>query len=422
MTDILEFMGERQDWISERYHLVRERMEELIHDDKELFRREFLSELALFLVDCMRVYDLGEAQIMESLPEEKRHEILNQLTWRAEKLRGRTEAENKSLNWSGLFQVFVELYMPCAAYCMRREQLLLTIHAELFVQVYQIFQIWSAGEETEEQAYAAMKEAVYYHLRDYCDVMLAYNQRDLCRLIIMEQGAEGGGAAGSHLEALTGGIISERIRRYREQLLSMNQEEYLSAVKNSISCDCIYRRLIKADTGGLSVYDIHADTSELPVYDIYTGGGYVTLILVIGGLESYAFSVGQHLMDCGRSVRYAGFRDTVWNRMILDCGESEASLFFDRGFCDRIYSEEKNALERSKEILMRLEAVIIPGWSEYEKNPMQSDRKITEKSPIQSDRTVSDKNLKRYRKYVSEVRELHETFAFSIDGKFYAEV
>lgn len=419
MTDILEFMGERQDWISERYQLVRERMEELIYeDDKELFQREFLSELALFLVDCMRVYDLGTAQILEELPEETRRDILHQLQRRAERLRSLAEAEDNPI-WAGLLQVIYELYMPCAAYSTGREQLLLTIHGELFVQLDQAFRMYETGEETEKQTYRAMKEAVYYHLRDYCDIMLAYDLRKLLEKSEIE----------SEAVWVSGGLMAERIRGYGERLLAMTEEEYRAAVQDSIRCDCLYQREKETDAGK----------------DRYPGEGD-TVILVISGLEAFAYAVGQTLKNQGRRVRYAVFWDTVWNHLMLGCGEQEAGLFFDRDFQDRIFSEEKNILERNREDLGKLTSVLMPAWSVYkssrqwagpEKYPagsteesdrkdcgrklMEKDRKDCSRNPMEEDRRTSGRNGKRYAKYIREVQEMRETFACGIDGRIGTE-
>lgn len=331
MADILELMGGRQDWISERYELVRERMEELAKEEiKELFWKEPLSELALFLVDCMRVYDLGEAQILESLPEEKRQAVMNQLAVREKKVREQLMGESTEQPWQNgsaeesrqeiwplLFQVLAQLCVPCAAYCIRREQLLLTIHAELFVQIHQIFQLWSAGEETEEQSLAEVKEAIYYHLRDYCDLMLAYNRQDL-------QAAEIAG-------------------------------------KDAV-------------------------------------------VIAVDGQEPSALSASQRLERQEKKLCCVTIRDNVWNRLLTGYGGPAVPLFFDRAFRERLLSEEKKMLEQKRDMPAGLEIILVPGFPEF------------------GSMELSNKNRFLYEEYLSEVHELRQRAASSIDGKICVEI
>lgn len=55
----------------------------------------------------------------------------------------------------------------------------LTSVLELFVQVYNLYELKAAGEMPAEALYGEMKEAVYYYVSDYCDVTVAHRVREM---------------------------------------------------------------------------------------------------------------------------------------------------------------------------------------------------------------------------------------------------
>ena len=64
------------------------------------------------------------------------------------------------------------------AYAYEYRLLELTSVLELFVQIYNLYELKAAGEIREEALYSEMKEAVYFYASDYCDVTVAHRVRE----------------------------------------------------------------------------------------------------------------------------------------------------------------------------------------------------------------------------------------------------
>ncbi len=80
MASIREFMNNREQTVQERYELIRERMDSLCSEDMTgLFRKEFLTGMALFLRDALRVCDLYHAQVLDTLSWKQQKKVHDQL-------------------------------------------------------------------------------------------------------------------------------------------------------------------------------------------------------------------------------------------------------------------------------------------------------------------------------------------------------
>lgn len=244
MSNIFEYLDEREEWISERYELIRGRMENVSTEDmKELFQGDFLSETALFLVDCMRVQDLKEAHIYDELSDSECRAIDEQLFVRENRIRQLQDRMNRSpelsYSWRVVMYLCMKLMLACKDFDKPEDKLYLTIHAELFMQIFSVIEENAPGGDSDKQIMFAIRELLYYHISDYCDLALpniyrryahavsdfsgGEREADLWELLITGQEPEV--AAFLFDKAMKERFLSEEKSAFEEWEAALQQEE-----------------------------------------------------------------------------------------------------------------------------------------------------------------------------------------------------
>ena len=390
-------MENRDQWIEERYDLVRERMEELVHEDhSQLFCGAYLGEMASFLYDALRVYDLKTAQMLEVQPLDKQRGIHDQLygapiwqqygtlsdaCWHAEE------------DWGPLLWALAQECRLAAAYACGGQRFLLTITVELYLQVYQLFGMEHSGEMHREELLESVNQAVYSHFSDYSDVIaaLVYHEQFYpgdFHYQLLEAGAE-------ELYGLyrLGGQVDEAAVARSQRLSSMEgemvawREERIRMTVNSL------KGVVDADP------------------DRFGGENRIAMVVPVG-FESWAQMMYHHLTEAGFTVVCSRSQETLMARIgeihELDEMESlaELPLFWDRGLKDRRITEEKNAWEAYKDLRQQMVTMLCFDDDENWKEAKDFGGKQTNDGESTIRLALSQKQEHLYTEYIEELRKL----------------
>ena len=399
VAKILEFMEHMDEWIEERYDLIRERMDGLVTEDmSSFFCGEYLNGMAHFLHDALRVYDLQAAQVLETLPLEEQEGIHHQLygapVW--QKYGTLSDAcWSAGEEWGPLLWAAGREWERAAAYACRGQRFLLTIAVELFLQVYQSFEMESFGELHEEELRESIRQAMYSHYSDYCDVFaaLVYHEQfypgEFHRQLLEAGMEEWGG-----LYRL-GGRVDEAAKACNERLLEMDasamarRKEYVEHVVSSLTQ--VAKDQNQADSES-SVEKMKKNRIAL----------YVSV-----GFEPLAQMLYDGLTEAGFCVVCLRKQETLMARISEICKAAnlpELPLFWDRGLKDRRLTEEKNALDAYKELCQQRLTVLVLEKDESKRAESDPEEMMDGGSAICL--TLSQKQEHLYTEFLHEIRLL----------------
>ena len=402
VAKILEFMEHRDRWIEERYDLVRERMDDLVQEDQtELVMGEYLGKMARFLHDALRVYDLKTAQMLEVQPLEKQRGIHDKLygapIW--QKYGTLSDAcWNAGEEWGPLLWALSQECKLAAGYACAGQRFLLTITVELYLQVYQLFEMEHTGELHESELLESVRQAVYSHFSDYSDVIaaLVYHEQFYpgdFHYQLLEAGAE-------EMYGLyrLGGQVDEAAVARSQRLSSMDEE--MVAWRE----DRIHK----------IVSSLQNVVEEDP--DQFGGENRIAMVVPVG-FESWAQILYHHLTEAGFTVVCLRSQETLMARIgeihELDQMETlaELPLFWDRGLKDRRITEEKNAWEAYKDLRRQLVTMLCfeddEDWKEQDhgsQNAGAADGIGDGESTIRL--ALSQKQEHLYTEFIEELRKL----------------
>ena len=395
MAKILEFMEHRDQWIEERYDLVRERMDDLVKEDhSQLFCGDYLGGLAHFLYDALRVYDLKTAQMLEVQPLDKQRGIHDQLygapiwqkygtlsdaCWNGEEERG-------PLLWA--------LARECrlaAGYACGGQRFLLTITVELYLQIYQLFEMEHSGELHQSELLECVRQAVYSHFSDYSDVIAA--------LVYHEQFYP----SDFHYQLLQAGA-EEMYGLYR---LGGQVDEAAVARSQRLSSDAEEMAAWRQDRLQMIVSSLRGVVEEDP--DRFGGENRIAMVVPVG-FESWAQILYHELTEAGFTVVCLRAQETLMARIgeihELDQMETlaELPLFWDRGLKDRRITEEKNAWEAYKDLRRQMVTMLCFEDDEDWKNETGVTESGDGESTIRL--LLSQKQEHLYTEFIEELRKL----------------
>ena len=395
MAKILEFMEHRDQWIEERYDLVRERMDDLVKENhSQLFCGDYLGGLAHFLYDALRVYDLKTAQMLEVQPLDKQRGIHDQLygapIW--QKYGTLSDAcWNGEEEWGPLLWALARECRLAAGYACSGQRFLLTITVELYLQVYQLFEMEHSGELHESELLESVRQAVYSHFSDYSDVIAA--------LVYHEQFYPGdfhyqllqAGAEEMYGLYRLGGQVDEAAVARSQRLSSMDEEmvawrqERLQMIVSSL------RGVVEEDP------------------DRFGGENRIAMVVPVG-FESWAQILYHELTEAGFTVVCLRAQEALMARIgeihELDQMETlaELPLFWDRGLKDRRITEEKNAWEAYKDLRRQMVTMLCFEDDEDWKNETDLSESGDGESTIRL--LLSQKQEHLYTEFIEELRKL----------------
>lgn len=390
-------MEQRDRWIEERYDLVRERMEELVQEDHDsLFCGEYLDGVARFLYDSLRVYDLKAAQMLEVQPLDKQRGIHDQLYGAPVWQQYGTLSDacwNAGEEWGPLLWALAQECKLAGGYACGGQRFLLTITVELYLQVYQLFEMEHSGELHESELLESVRQAIYSHFSDYCDVIaaLVYHEQFYpgdFHYQLLEAGAE-------EMYGLyrLGGQVDEAAVA-RSQRLSSMDEEMVAWREERL------RMTVKSLQGV-----IDADPDQF-------GGENRIAMMVPVGFESWAQILYRHLTEAGFTVVCLRAQETLmarigWIRKLDQMDElPELPLFWDRGLKDRRITEEKNAWEAYKSLRRQLVTMLTFEDDEDWKTESDVDSDQTDSGESTIRLTLSQKQEHLYTEFIEELRKL----------------
>lgn len=397
MAKILEFMENRDHWIEERYDLVRERMEDLVLEDhSRLFCGEYLGDMARFLYDALRVYDLKTAQMLEVQSLDKQRGIHDQLygapIWK--KYGTLSDAcWNGEEEWGPLLWALAQECKLAAGYACAGQRFLLTITVELYLQVYQLFEMEHAGELHESELLESARQAVYSHFSDYSDVIaaLVYHEQFYpgdFHYQLLEAGPEdlyGLYRLGGQVDAAAL-ARSQRLSSMDEEMVAWREERIRMTVTS-------LKGVVEADP------------------DQFDGENRIAMVVPVG-FESWAQIMYHHLTEAGFTVVCSRAQETLMARIgevhELDQMEAlaELPLFWDRGLKDRRITEEKNAWEAYKDLRKQLVTMLVFEDDEDWKKEQGIDGAQSNDGESTIRLALSQKQEHLYTEYIEELRKL----------------
>jgi len=393
-------MENRDQWIEERYDLVRERMDDLVLENQsELVMGEYLGGLARFLHDALRVYDLKAAQMLEVQPLDKQRGIHDQLYGAPIWQQYGTLSDacwNGGEEWGPLLWALGQECKLAAGYACGGQRFLLTITVELYLQVYQLFAMEHTGELHESELLESVRQAVYSHFSDYCDVIaaLVYHEQFFpgdFHHQLLEAGPE-------EMYGLyrLGGQVDEAAVSRCQRLLSTD-EEMVAWREDRL------RMIVKSLRGV-----IDADPERF-------GGENRIAMEVPVGFESWAQIMYQHLTEAGFTVVCLRAQETLmarigWIRELDQLDElAELPLFWDRGLKDRRITEEKNAWEAYKSLRKQLVTTLSFEDDEDWKTKRGTDGDQSDDGESTIRLSLSQKQEHLYTEFIEELRKLRTT-------------
>ena len=404
MAKILEFMEHRDQWIQERYELIRERMDELVKEDMSgLSAEAYLKDMAQFLFDTLRVYDLKEAQVLDTLPVEQQQGIHDQMYQAAIWQRYDTLSDacwDAGEEWGPLLWAVAQEWKLAARYACEGQRFLLTIAVELFLQVYQIYEMERAGELQPAEMLESVRQAVYSHFSDYCDVVaaLAYHEQfypgEFHQQLVSAGMEELGG-----LYRL-GGRVDAMAQARSEKLMSMD------------ASDMVWR---KDRVEHIVAALVDARQQEIVAHGAAGEAKNRIALYVPVGFEPMAQMLYDHLTEAGFQVVCLRRHETLTAR-IAELYEPqqipELPLFWDRGLKDRRLTEEKNALDAYKELCQqRLTVLCLEDEEEWKEAFAQASLEESQPEELEdamdvASLSISQKQEHLYTEFVQELRQL----------------
>ena len=397
MAKILEFMENRDQWIEERYDLIRERMDDLVQEDhSQLFCGEYLSGMARFLHDALRVYDLKTAQMLEVQPLDKQRGIHDQLYGAPIWQQYGTLSDscwNGEEEWGPLLWAMGQEWKLAGGYAFSGQRFLLTITVELYLQVYQLFEMERTGEMNREELLESVRQAVYSHFSDYCDVIaaLVYHEQFYpgdFHYQLLEAGSEDWYG----LYRLGGQVDAAALARSHR--LSSMDEEMMAWREDRI-------RMTVTSLKGV----VEADP------DRFGGENRIAMVVPVG-FESWAQIMYRHLTEAGFTVICSRTQETLMARIgevhELDDMETlaELPLFWDRGLKDRRITEEKNAWEAYRDLRKQLVTMLCFEDDEDWKKEQGIDGEQSNDGESTIRLALSQKQEHLYTEYIEELRKL----------------
>ena len=324
MADILEYMESRPEWLDERLELARGRLSAILSEEKNgLLARAFWEETALFMQDALRVFDLKEAQMLEGLSFERQRGVQEQLAaapvwrrlYREEEIAGEAELDR-------LLRTAAKEWKLAGSYALFGEKLPLVICLELFLQIYQLFEMEKRGEESREELKGSVHQALYYHFSDYCDVTTAFDWR--ARLVPgpYTEAVETAGAEDVYGLYRLGWPADEGAVREAERLARFSDKEM-----EREALACLQEAGWEAGNPAAGIFGKLASLEVVPGMERLAKR--ICGLLRTGGYEPVCF-------------RPAG---TLMNRAAAGERPPELFLFLDKALKERRVAEEKNALE-----------------------------------------------------------------------------
>lgn len=391
MADIIEFMNNREQWIAERYELARERMESVAAEDMTgLFREDYLNGMALFLHDALRVFDLKEAQILDALPLGKQKGIHGQLygakVW--EMYGDLAKAcETAGENWGPLLWAAGNEWRLAAGYALSGQRFLLTAAVELFLQIYQLFEMERSGEVVEEELKESVRQALYYHFSDYSDVTAAMSYHNL--LIPGDFTAQLLEARAEEQYGLyrLGGAADEDALARSARWMALTEEKVAERVKQITEIVAQPEGARSNQSDGQSVGQPDTDEPRR------------VAVIVPAGSERLARALCNDLTEKGYEPVALRRQETFMSRMADGRPAPELSLFFDKALKERRLAEEKNALEAYKSERKHLAFVFDLMKEETDSSENQT-----------SHDTLSERQRKLYCDFLTEMAELRKKF------------
>lgn len=230
MIDYQELLKDRNEAVQERYELIigriRELPQELTAADQRMpkeYRDYYAAAAELILqIDRQKSYDVYEHS-MEELQANNRclYGALSETEYSHNYANPAYAVQQLGEDYGQFLSfLYTELY-GCISYAREYRLEELTIHLELFIQIYNLFQEYE--RLTQEQ----VQKVIYYFYYDYCDVMIPYRTREMydpslnfCTRIIEESEL----ADLRYLYAY-GDPIGENELRTAQFLNSMSEEE-----------------------------------------------------------------------------------------------------------------------------------------------------------------------------------------------------
>jgi hypothetical protein len=320
-------MNNREQTVQERYELIRERMDSLCSEDMTgLFRKEFLTGMALFLRDALRVCDLYHAQVLDTLSWKQQKKVHDQLylapVWEA-----LMPAEEKEV-----LQAAGQEWRLAAGYAMTGQKFFLTAAVELFLQIYSLFEMEREKELTKEERGQSVRRALYYHFCDYFDVTTAWRYEEL-----LQPG------------------------RFMEELYRAGQEEYYGLFRLGGQVDeqafqtaCFLRSLSEKEIRRRA----EAYFEETERTDGRKAGGFRVAIVTAPGWERLGLALARICEEQGSTPVLSRRQETLAARLAEGEEAFALSLFADNWFRERRLCEEQNAREAYRDDLAELAAVI----------------------------------------------------------------
>jgi len=397
VAKIVEFMENRDQWIRERYDLIRERMDELVQEDqKDLFLKEYLGGMARFLYDALRVYDLKAAQMLEGQSLENQRGIHDQLYGAPVWQQYGTLSDacwNAGEEWGPLLWALARECKLAAGYACGGQRFLLTITVELYLQVYQLFEMERFGELQREELLESVRQAVYSHFSDYCDVIaaLVYHEQ-FYPGHFHDQLLEAGPEDHYGLYRLGGQVDEAAIARSRR--LSSMDENMATWRQDRIQMTVTsLKNIVEADP------------------DQFGGENRIAMVVPVG-FESWAKILYQHLTEAGFTVVCLRAQETLMARIgeIHELYQMDAlpelALFWDRGLKDRRITEEKNAWEAYKALRRAMVTLLTFEDDEDWMAEKDADSGHIDDGASTIRLTLSQKQEHLYAEYIEELRKL----------------
>ncbi len=355
MADILEYMNSRPQWLDERLELSREGLARFAaQGDEGLTAGVFLKETAHFLQDALRIFDLKEALLLEDLSLEKQKGVWEQLMsapvwkWLSD---GLTCADDRGLDQ--LLRAALTEWRLAGGYGLWGQKLQMVICLELFLQIVQLFEMERSGEESGEELKESVRQALYYHFSDYCDVTAALFWRNILVAGPYTAAVETAGPEDLYgiyrLAWPPGKEAAEDSLREAGRLGRLAEEDLVKEAKMRMA-EARIRLPQPAVMPSAAGKRSTGQAAEI-----------LTAVEVEPGRERLAKCICALLRQEGYTpvcFRPAG---TLMNRAAAGLKPGELSLFLDRALKERRVAEEKNALEVYREQAARLARVIYTG-------------------------------------------------------------
>ncbi|MDY5577593.1 MAG: aminopeptidase [Lachnospiraceae bacterium] len=317
--------------VSERYELAYERIRQMVHETsvEEPYRGFFVRE-AEFLLSVMNLYeqvqygDYDQFSLKEL--EDKNEVIYGELrhdynhSW----LNPEYAVELLGGEYGRYLCYLAASLRKCITAAMLQRMNELVIYAELFIEIYNIFE---AGENIGE----LMKEAVYWFEHDYSEVFLNYSIQEMLeeeysvyRHIVMEAD------------------LQDERYLYQYGLNITENEKRMAALLQSFSQE-------KIDAMARTYTEGYRKGFELAKKDL-SKKGTVEVRYAVGMERMVRAAVKQfELMGLHTVIRTNGVTSTPANRQYIYDHRNDQGLYLDKAIVNRKLEVVRNAFEDRKE-------------------------------------------------------------------------